>query len=249
MVDALSADQLIGEHTQDVYAFASFGKGKKNAAQMEWSSKGVIPVLYAETKDHRYLHRTLKTWADDYRDGINGKQAIIRRYGPTLPSAVQGDDQVSRVLWALTDRSGLPAKAFAELDPPAPIEWLKTFTDGLYSDDDLIRFGICKDATEVLHAKFSVLDRPTAYHKSRWTSLAGPIASIYAAPELDRVAWELARWLASHHLNKRELLQWVIGRGGCLHPRFAFFVQDQLSKGTLSKPLTTIWRLLSRNAP
>jgi hypothetical protein len=249
MVDALSADQLLGEHTQEVYAFASFKKGKRDSAETEWAGKGVTPILYAETKDHRHLHATLRTWAADYRDGITGKQAIIRRYGPTLPSEVQGVDQVSRVLWALADRSGLPAKAFADLNPPAPIEWLKTLTEDLYSDRDLARFGVSRDASESLKAKFSVLQRPTSYHRSRWTALVGRPLFIYAAPDLDRVAWELAQWLASHHLDKQELLDWVIDRGGCMHPRFALFVRAQLSKGTLSKPLAKIWRVLSRKGP
>jgi hypothetical protein len=249
MVDALSADQLRGEYAQEVYAFASYKKGKKDSANEEWTSKGVIPVLYADTKDHRYLHGTLKTWAEDYRDAVNGKQAIIRRYGPTLPSAVEGEDQVSRVLWALADRSGLAAKAFAELDPPAPIEWLKTLTDQLYTDDDLVRFGVPKDPAEKLKNKFSVLHRPTSYCRGQWTALAGPAGSIYAAPELDRIAWELARWLASHHLEKPELLHWVIQRGGCIHPQFAYFVQAELTKGRVSRPLTSIWRMITRNTP
>lgn len=206
----------------------------------------MTPVLYPETKDHRYLHRTLETWADDYRDGINGKESIIRRYGPTLPAAVHGVDQVSRVLWAMAERSGLPAKAFAELDPPAPIEWLKILTEELYSDDDLTRFGIPGDAEEKLKSKFSVLSRPTSYHRSRWTVLAGHTGSIYAAPQLDRIEWELARWLAMRHLDKPELLRWVIDMGGCLHPQFAYFVRAELSKGMLPKPLSTIWWIVSR---
>ena len=248
MVDALSADQLLGEHTQEVYAFASCRKKNRDATENEWISKGVTPVLYTETKDHRYLHQTLKIWAKDYRDGINGKEAIIRRYGPTLPSEVQGVDQVSRVLWALADRSGLPARAFADLDPPAPIEWLKTLTDRLYSDSDLTRFGVSIDATEKLAARFSVLDRPTSYHRSHWTALAGPSGLIYGEAKLDRIAWELARWLATHHLDKPELLQWVVDRGACLHPNFAHFVREQLRTATLPRALAVIWRLLCRNA-
>lgn len=249
MVDALAADRLRGEHTQEVYAFASYKKAKKDLIENEWNSKGVTPVLYAETKDHRYLHKTLSTWADDYRDGINGKEAIVRRYGPTLPAAVHGADQVSRVMWAMAERSGLPAKAFAELDPPAPIDWLKTLTEEQYSDDDLMRFGVPGDATEKLKAKFSVLSRPTSYHRSRWTVLAGHPETIYGASQLDRIAWELARWLATHHLDKRELLRWVIDRGGCLHPQFAHFVRTELSKGMLPESLTTIWRIISRKRP
>ena len=249
MVDALSADQLLGEHIQEVYAFASYKTAKKDLVEKEWTSKGVTPVLYPETKDHRYLHGTLKIWAEDYRDGINGKEAIIRRYGPTLPSTVHGVDQVSRVLWAMADRTGLPAKVFAELDPPAPIEWLKILTDDLYSDDDLSRFGVPGDGTEKLRAKFSVLHRPTSYHRSPWTALAGRASSIHGEPKLDRIAWELARWLATHHLNKLELLQWVIDRGGYLHPQFAYFVRAELSKGALPKSLSTIWRIVSRNGP
>jgi len=247
MVDALSADQLLGERAHDMYAFASYKKVSKDKTEREWISKGVIPVLYTETKTHQYLHQTLETWANDYRDGVNGKEAIIRRYGPTLPSPVRGDNQVSRVLWAMADRTGLPAKVFAELDPLAPIDWLKVLTEEQYSDDDLARFGVPHDINEKLTRKFSVMHRPTSYIKSHWTTLVSHTELIYGASKLDRIAWELAKWLTSHHLDKSELLQWVIERGGCLHPEFANFVHRQLMTGTVPKPLSTIWRILVRN--
>lgn len=250
MVDALSADRLLGETVHEVYAFASFkGAKQRTPTQQEWVSKGVTPILYAETAGHGYLHGTLKVWANDYRDGINGKEAIIRRYGSTLPAAVRGEDQVSRVLWAIADRSGLPAKVFAELDPPAPIEWLKTLAENLYADDDLVRFGILADGVEKLKEKFSVLHRPTSYLRGRWTSLAGHARAMRREPQLDRIASELTRWLAAHHLDKPDLLQWVIDRGGSLHPEFSKLVREELPRGKLSKPLATIWRVISRNSP
>src|SRR5207302_3893059 len=114
---------------------------------------------------------------------------------------------------------------------------------------DLIRFGVPGDETEKLKKKFSVLHRPTSYHRSEWTALAGSARSIYGAPALDRVAFELARWLASHHLDKPELLQWVTAQGGYLHPLFADIVLEQVRKGALPQPLTTIWRIVARNVP
>jgi hypothetical protein len=249
MVDALSADQLRGEKARDVFAFGSFKRRNHAGAQREWESKGVIPILYAETPTHAHLHRTLKVWADDYRDGVTGKQAIIQRYAPTQPSTVQGLGQVSRVLWAISDPSGLPAKAFAELIPPAPIEWLKMLIDPLYDDTDLQRFGVPVDESERLKSKFSVLHRPTSYLRSHWTMIAGQIAHMSSAPALDRIAYELSRWLAMHHLDKPDLLQWVIDRGACLHPTFAHFVRLELAKGVLQPPLSAVWRIIARDSP
>lgn len=249
MVDAISADRSLGERTPEVFAIAPYKKGKQKRVYSEWESKGVVPVLYLEDKPHSRLHKTLKVWADDYRVGINGKLAIIRRYGPTLPARVIGADQVSRVLWALADRSGLPAKTFGELNPPAPIEWLKTLSDELYSDWDLPRFGVPADATEKLPRKFSLLARPTSYLRSQWTTLAGHRANIASyAPRLDRIAFELAKWLANHHLHEPDLLQWVSDRGGCLHPQFADFVRDQLRRPGLPSAYIKVWRAILWNS-
>jgi SIR2-like domain len=69
MMDALAADRLLGETPSEVFAFGSYSKRHKDEAANEWKAKNVTPILYQEHHHHFYLHRTLQTWAANYRDG------------------------------------------------------------------------------------------------------------------------------------------------------------------------------------
>ena len=136
MMDAWAADRLMGETPKTVYAFANVSKGKEDATKNEWESKNVTPILYHECEKHFYLHDTLREWADIYRDGVRGKEAIVTRYAGTPPTeSTAQDDFVGRMLWALSDSTGLPAKHFVEFNPVPPLAWLDTLTkerfDGL----------------------------------------------------------------------------------------------------------------------
>lgn len=126
MMDALAADELLGETRHETFAFASYQNGEREKEKIEWETKGVIPLLYevpAGTHDHSALHRTLKEWANTYHDGVQGKEMIISQHANTPPlSPSRTDYAVCRVLWALTDE--LAAKHFADLNPVPPLEWL-----------------------------------------------------------------------------------------------------------------------------
>jgi hypothetical protein len=76
MMDALAADRQRGEAPLEMYAFGSYTKSRE-AAEAEWRAKNVTPILYEETEDHRYLHKTLHSWSETYRDGARGKELII----------------------------------------------------------------------------------------------------------------------------------------------------------------------------
>ncbi len=141
MMDALAADRLLGETPSEVFAFGSFSKGQEKEQKLEWAAKNVIPILYQAHANHFYLHRTLREWADHYRDGILGNERIVSRYAPAKPPAsTKQDDVVGRVLWALSDPSGVSAKRFAELDPVPPIDWLEPLAQEKY---EKLRFTTC----------------------------------------------------------------------------------------------------------
>lgn len=128
MMDALVIDQELGESRPGAYVLAGCPPGKKQDKMAEWKAKGVIPILYEVPEnrrdDHSLLHRTLKVWAETHRDGVLGKQRIVVEYALSRPVAsTQQDDFVGRMLWALSDRSGAPAKLFADLSPVPPLEW------------------------------------------------------------------------------------------------------------------------------
>ena len=126
MMDALAADRLRGESTPRAYALAACEPGKESEVNDNWRSKGVIPVLYDPNDSHACLHSTLKAWAADYRNGVRGKERVVVDHATINPSeSTEQDDFVGRMLWALSDKSGLPAKRFADFDPVPPLTWLE----------------------------------------------------------------------------------------------------------------------------
>ena len=147
MMDALAADRMLGEVTPQAYALGDCQPGQERRKTIEWEAKGgVVPILYevpTGTQDHSALHRTLKVWAETYRDGILGKERIVVDYAMARPSAsTRQDDFVGRMLWALSHESGLPAKRFADFNPVPPLEWLEAFSEDRYRHGDLERFGV-----------------------------------------------------------------------------------------------------------
>ncbi len=126
MMDALAADRMLGEVTPQAWALGDCVPGQEHRKTIEWEAKGVTPILYevpAGSHDHSALHKTLQAWADTYRDGVLGKERIVVSHALARPSAsTQQDDFVGRMLWALSDKSGLPAKRFADFNPAPSLD-------------------------------------------------------------------------------------------------------------------------------
>jgi hypothetical protein len=90
MMDALAADRMQGEFNLQAYALGECKSGQEHAKTIEWTAKGVTPILYQvpdDGLDHSALHDTLRAWAKTYRDGINGKESIVVDYALARPSA------------------------------------------------------------------------------------------------------------------------------------------------------------------
>ena len=108
MMDALAADRQRGESPLDMYAFTGHDKGEEAACETEWRSKNVIPILYWQTKRHRYLHKTSSAGRKPIVMGVRGKELIVVKGALGSPlTTTKDDDFVGRVLWALSDQSGL----------------------------------------------------------------------------------------------------------------------------------------------
>lgn len=244
MLDALSADRLLGEEPEEVYAF-SFYKEDTISAEQDWRSKGVVPILYRESESHQLLHQTLHRWADLYRDGITGRRAIIIREASSPPSPIRSDGQVDRVLWALMDPTGQAAKTFADLDPPSPIDWLDVLSEPRFTGTGLRKFGIALPSPQIDTMRFSFLDRPAPHSNSTLMSLVtiGDPNSI--VPRLDEVMWHIARWIV-RHLDKPGVLKWVIKRGCSLNPYFKDLIIRRIidDPTSLPSPLVAIWRMI-----
>lgn len=225
MMDALAADRLLGESPPEMFAFGSFSKGKEEERANEWRAKNVTPILYREHNRHAYLHKTLRAWAETYRDGVRGKERIVVECAMARPMAsTRQDDFVGRLLWALSDPGGLPARRFADLDPVPSLDWLEPLSEQRYRHTDLGRFGVPPRTGSDEQLAFSLTSRPSPYPLAPLMCLvdAGARGSHW-----DEVMKQLARWLI-RHLNDPALLLWLVKRGGQLHDDLAWWIEHRL---------------------
>ncbi|WP_322058498.1 anti-phage defense-associated sirtuin Dsr1 [Paraburkholderia sp. J63] len=231
MMDALAADRMLGERPLKAWAFGEYRKGQEQEKTIEWEAKGVAPILYevpASGHDHSALHKTLNVWSETYRDGALGKERIVVSHALARPSAsTQQDDFVGRMLWALSDKSGLPAKRFAEFNPVPSLDWLlEAFSDDRYQHSDLLRFGVPPLANPERNLRFSLVQRPAPYPLAPRMLL---VSSGWKHSLWDDVMGNLARWLV-RHLNAPDLIIWISQRGGQLHERWAWLIQQELDR-------------------
>ena len=227
MMDALAADRLLGESPPEMFAFGSHSKGKEEERANEWRAKNVTPILYREHNHHAYLHKTLRAWAETYRDGVRGKERIVVECAIARPLAsTKQDDFVGRLLWALSDPGGLPAKRFAELDPVPSLDWLEPLSEDRYRHADLGRFGVPPKAAVDDKLAFSLTRRPSPYPLAPLMTLvdAGARGSRW-----DEVMRQLARWLI-RHLDDPSLLLWLVKRGGQLHDDLVWWIEHRLDE-------------------
>ena len=229
MVDALAADRRLGEPGSQAYAFGVYETGQEATQAAEWEAKGVTPILYHRSgpdgvSKHSGLHDTLEKWAEAYRDGIQGKERIVAEHAMTRPTASTAeDDFVGRMLWVLSDKSGLPAKQFAESNPAPSLQWLEVLSKPCFHSQDLERLGVPAFEKPRKESTFSLLSRPAPHTQS----LAMSVASGGGSSGWDAGMNHLARWL-TRHLNDPELILWVVDQGGVLDNRFAQHIKDQL---------------------
>jgi len=231
MMDALAADRMQGEVTPQAWALGDCEPGQEHRKTIEWEAKGVTPILYevpAGSYDHSALYKTLYAWAETYRDGVLGKERIVVGHAPTRPSAsTQQDDFVGRMLWALSDKSGLPAKRFAEFNPVPSLDWLlEAFSDERFQHSDLARFGVPPHNEVDAKLRFSLIRRPAPYDRSPPMLLA---SGGITGSQWDDVMFQLARWLV-RHLDDPRLVIWIAQRGGQLHDRWPWLIEHELDR-------------------
>ena len=229
MMDALAADRMLGESTPLAYAFGDYHAGQAPEKRIEWEAKGVTPILYIDSSNHSALHQTLKAWGDTYRDGVQGRERIVVEYAMTRPLAsTRQDDFVGRMLWALSHKSGLPAKRFADFDPVPSLDWLKPLCVSCFRQTDLARFGVPPLPKEDDKLTFSLAKRPTPYTHAPWMNLSNNGLN---DGNWDEVMHQLGRWL-TRHLDDPELVLWVAKQGGQLHNDFGRLLRITLEKLT-----------------
>lgn len=231
MMDALAADRMLGESTQQVWALGNCEPGQEHRKTIEWEAKGVTPILYtvpAGSDDHSALYQTLQNWADTYRDGVQGKEAIVVNHALARPqNSTPQDDFVGRMLWALSDKSGLPAKRFADFNPVPSLDWLlESFGKEGFGCNDLARFDVPPHEHVDTKLSFSLIRRPASY------DCAPPMLLVSGGvidSKWDDVMFQLARWLV-RHLNDPRLIIWIAEHGGHLHERLAWLIESELDR-------------------
>ncbi|WP_167449240.1 anti-phage defense-associated sirtuin Dsr1 [Mesorhizobium hawassense] len=241
MMDALAADRLLGEAPLEVFAFGSYTKGQEAQITNEWRAKNVTPILYRSRnrRDHAHLHETLRVWAGTYRDGTRGKEAIVARHANAKPTgSTRQDDFVGRLLWAISDSTGLPARHFAEFTPLPPLDWLFAFAENRFHQSDLIRFGVRANEVEDEKLTYSLVARPAPYTHSPWMTLVHRTSRNISS--WDPVMIQLGRWLARHVPDPR-LLVWVAQNGGHLDNRFGYFVSEALASNPPPQLIESLW--------
>lgn len=231
MMDALAADRMLGEITPQAWALGDCEPGREKSKTIEWEAKGVAPILYnvpAGTNDHSALHLTLQAWADTYRDGVQGKEAIIVKHALARPQdSTRQDDFVGRVLWALSDKSGLPAKRFADFNPVPSLDWLlDAFSDDCFQHSDLGRFDVPARNEEDAKLRFSLIRRPAPYNRAPLMQL---VSAGVTDSQWDDVMLNLACWLV-RHLGDPRLVIWVAQHGGVLHGRWQWLIEHELDR-------------------
>ncbi|MBO3276725.1 anti-phage defense-associated sirtuin Dsr1 [Pseudomonas schmalbachii] len=233
MMDALAADRMLGEVTPQAWALGDCVPGQEQRKTIEWEAKGVTPILYkvaVGSHDHSALHETLSAWADTYRDGAEGKAAIVVKHALARPQdSTQQDDFVGRMLWALSDKSGIPAKTFADFNPAPSLDWLlEAFAINRWGHEDLPRFGVPPHDDTDAKLSFCLVRRPAPY------DLAPPMLLASggdAGSQWDKVMFHLARWLV-RHLDDPKLVIWIAQSGGQLHDRWRWLIEHQLDRIT-----------------
>lgn len=231
MMDALAADRMLGEATPQAWALGDCEPGQERRKIIEWEAKGVTPILYnvpAGSYDHSALHQTLHAWAETYRDGVQGKEAIVVKHALTRPQeSTQQDDFVGRMLWALSDKSGLPAKRFADFNPVPSLDWLlEPFAYERFGHSDLPRFGVPPHDEVDTKQCFSLIRRPAPHNRAPPMLLA---SGGITGSQWDDVMFHLARWLV-RHLDDPRLVIWIAERGGQLHDRWPWLIEHELDR-------------------
>jgi hypothetical protein len=230
MMDALAADRLLGESPPEMFAFGNYKKGEYEQEKQQWLAKNVTPILYKNHSNHYYLHETLTSWSETYRDGLSGKEQIVITTAFSNPSGSDlHNDYARKLAWALSDRTGYPAKRFSKLNPAPPLEWLNVLAAIELKKEDLSRFEIFDNSFDE-ELKFNLFNRPAKSSLNPNMSLS---RNQFFETKWDNVMLHLGNWLA-RHLNNPQLVLFILKQGGVLNSQFRrkinFEIEDQKRK-------------------
>lgn len=212
----------------EIFAFCPYGKEGAGVAAQSLEDSEITPIPYSDADKHTALHKTLVEWADVYSLGREGKQRLVSECAKEgLSDEGEREFVVGRMLWALSDPSGGPARHFANLNPVPPLDWLEHLSAARYGVADLERFGIPRGEGYAKDLQFSLLGRPAPGHLSPSMSVVGSSPWERGEVKLDEVVGALSRWMM-RHLDNPELLSFFARKGGRLHSEVERLLRDHL---------------------
>ena len=212
MMDAFTSGRFLGESSREMFAFGSYSKNRREEREHEWRAKNVTPILYREHKKHALLHKTLRAWANTYRDGARGKERIVMEC-PIEPPTIgtKGDDSIGRMAWALRDP--LAAKCLANHHPVHSLGWLEVLCEQCRSND-----ASNENPASSLAGGRSIDTRPPG---KIFIDLVNPCG------QWSDTSIRLADWLI-RHLDNPKLVLWIVNQDSRLHTKFKYFIESQL---------------------
>ena len=145
------------------------------------------------------------------------------------------------MIWALNDKSGIPAKQFADADPSPSVDWLDVLSERLLGYRDPNGFGAFPDNFEGEDVNFRIFPKPGPHSVTPLMAVVRHRDSDFLP--LDYVMKQLSRWLV-RHLDKPKMLLWVIKHGAVLHPILHREIEQKLKELEISVPMRKLWRLI-----
>jgi len=221
LLDAIAVAESRDEsHFIKPFAFAPFPVGGKDDVAF-WKQRPVNVISYEvpAAGSHQKLYETLSAWADLVERGQIGRAtwALTEAQKKFLP---EDTFTISRMLWAVSDDDGVGAKALHEANTAdtAEIGWLNIFSE--YGIFDLpLKSETAKTEKD--------LQRTKAGYKGAFTR-PGSKSPLHPASR------NLVQWLIKHHLDKIELVEWILENGASLSDEFCQLYKQAKQKEQLN---------------
>lgn len=227
LIDGLAADMRRRGESLNAYILADHDgtESERRTVETTWVSRGLTPIPFDRKDDFSALHQTLHRWAEiDTAKREQQFDTLLELFKRPYDQATVGTADLEFHLWLLSADQGRIATTFADLEPPADISWLQPIRE------TKLKLPVAKKAV-------SLLDLPSPGEHA--APLVGPMAANLLGLPLSLVTGQLGRWLAKHR-QKKELVDWVIERGGRIHPSWAFLLGRDLE--TVDEPYRSFWR-------
>ena len=220
LIDAIAAERKKDSRIGRAFAFVASDVDINNEIRSKWESKNIIPIIYDSTdNDHSLLNKTLKAWSRSWSGGLESKHNVVSKIGPNNPVSIPENER-DRLIWAISsDKTGSTARTFSRLGKKAPIEWLLHLQKG----------GILEIQDENSGLKSKLVDRNFLD---------------YSTPSLSEVQNALIDWIVCH-LDKIDLVEWLIDKGFILHPALRWRIQYSIHEIVIPNGFRKFWSIIT----